>query len=1057
MASGIEEREWVERERRVLSQLALRLVDAETPRALALALCAACHDLFSQDAFHFSERVPNTDLFRQVYSEDVIGGKCVALAVPNPANHYRTMLELHEGQTLLINRPPVEKSDDEESSPRAEAGDRVTAAPLERFGDESRPSASLLFAPVTIGGELFGIVSVQSYTPYRYKEDDLVLLKALGHLVAPALRRVQAEAALHLSQEVYRRAIEQADAVPYEKDYATSRLVYMGEGIQRLTGYTPEDLVPETWRAMVQEIVLHGVLAGVPIEEVSRLTKSGEVSTYRADYRIKTRDGRERWLSDSSVTLFNTQGKAYGSIGILQDNTERMRTVGLNRELSRLGRELSAAVTPGEVARVALQTADRLIGWDACYLDIYFREEGVVHNLVNIDTVDGERREFPSLYAKPRKPTPMLERIMADGPQLVLRNSEEDAGKSEFTLCGDASKPCLSILAVPVREGGKRPIGVLSIQSYRQYAYGREDLEQLEMLADHCAGALERTMAEDRLRRSEERAATFATLAHRLNGVTTPKEAGAIIAETAEKLLGWDAFVISLYSPEENATFVLLNIDTVDGVKSEFPPVGDDDSPSPLQERVLREGAFILLRQPEAAEEAFRKDGAVAFGDTARRSLSLLNVPARKGNEVVGILSIQSYKANAYDPADLDTFQALADHCAGALARLRMERKLEEERNLLRTLIDNIPDLVFVKDRDSRFVVVNQAHYRMAGAASQEAMAGKSDFDFFPGALAEGYYKDDQRVIRTGKPLTSKDERVVGRDGRRLWVSSTKVPIRDAKGRVVGLVGISRDITESKRAREALASKARELARSNADLENFAYIASHDLQEPLRKILAFGDRLKARATSGLDEQARDYLERMQNAAARMKTLINDLLSFSRVTTQGRPFEQVDLAQVVQEVVADLEVRIEQVQGRVEVGALPTLDADPVQMRQLFQNLIGNSLKFHRPDEPAVVRVLAVPDGDEDAGGEANPDSRLRIAVEDNGIGFDEKYLDRIFVPFQRLHGKSEFEGTGIGLAVCRKIVERHGGILTAQSVPGRGSTFTIALPATQTREANPND
>ena len=182
----------------------------------------------------------------------------------------------------------------------------------------------------------------------------------------------------------------------------------------------------------------------------------------------------------------------------------------------------------------------------------------------------------------------------------------------------------------------------------------------------------------------------------------------------------------------------------------------------------------------------------------------------------------------------------------------------------------------------------------------------------------------------------------------------------------------------------------------------------------------------------------------------MHTLINDLLTFSRVTTKAQPFVRTDLNDVAAYVLSDLEVRLQESGGSVDVGPLPAIDADQMQMRQLFQNLIGNALKFHRSGEAPIIKIRAEADGNG-----AGSDSRSKLArltVEDNGIGFDEKYLDRIFTPFQRLHGRGEYEGTGIGLAVCRKIVERHGGTITARSTPGAGSTFVITLPIEHEKE-----
>lgn len=249
-----------------------------------------------------------------------------------------------------------------------------------------------------------------------------------------------------------------------------------------------------------------------------------------------------------------------------------------------------------------------------------------------------------------------------------------------------------------------------------------------------------------------------------------------------------------------------------------------------------------------------------------------------------------------------------------------------------------------------------------------------------------------------------------------------------------------------------LADANTELERSNRELQDFAFVASHDLQEPLRKIQAFGDRLRTKHGSEMNDEAQDYLRRMQNAASRMHRLINDLLTFSRVTTKAQPFEPTDLNAATLDVLSDLEVRIQETGGRVEVGDLPTIDADPLQVRQLLQNLIGNALKFHRPDAPPIIKIDGQFFKDRENENLNGAGEMYRLSIEDNGIGFEEKYLDRIFTPFQRLHGRNEFEGTGIGLAVCRKIVERHGGTLTALSKPGAGSTFIATLPVKQAKE-----
>ncbi len=242
---------------------------------------------------------------------------------------------------------------------------------------------------------------------------------------------------------------------------------------------------------------------------------------------------------------------------------------------------------------------------------------------------------------------------------------------------------------------------------------------------------------------------------------------------------------------------------------------------------------------------------------------------------------------------------------------------------------------------------------------------------------------------------------------------------------------------------QELADTNEALQLSNRELEQFASVASHDLQEPLRKIEAFGDRLSTRCRDSLSEQGVEYLDRILTSASRMRTLINDLLSYARVASRAQPFTKVDCTRLVNEVVGDLESRITEVDGQVNYDSLPTIDADPTQLRQVFQNLISNALKFHQPEVPPRIEIAAeqvtAPSGT----------NMVRFSVRDNGIGFDEIYLDRIFEVFQRLHGRAEYEGTGIGLAICRKIIERHGGSITAQSQPGAGSTFLITLPAEQ--------
>lgn len=344
----------------------------------------------------------------------------------------------------------------------------------------------------------------------------------------------------------------------------------------------------------------------------------------------------------------------------------------------------------------------------------------------------------------------------------------------------------------------------------------------------------------------------------------------------------------------------------------------------------------------------------------------------------------------------------------------------------------------------SAMVLMNPAFARMHGYTVEELTGQPADRVFAPEIQAQL-----PELITTAQAQGTHtfESKHVRKDNSIFPALVNVTNVKDDSDKLLFRVFNVQDITELKHAEKALAAYASELERSNRELEDFANIAAHDLQEPLRKVQAFSDRIVTKYHTVLDDQGRDYLDRMQHAAARMQALINDLLSFSRVTTKAQPYAPVDLTNVAQEVLSDLETHIDDVEAQVTLSELPAIDADGLQMRQLLQNLISNALKFHKPGQPPHVTIKGKLLNDE-----KQSNGLCQISVADNGIGFDEKYLDRIFTVFQRLHGRNEYEGTGIGLAVCRKIVERHGGTLTATSSPGQGATFTAILPVKQVND-----
>lgn len=277
--------------------------------------------------------------------------------------------------------------------------------------------------------------------------------------------------------------------------------------------------------------------------------------------------------------------------------------------------------------------------------------------------------------------------------------------------------------------------------------------------------------------------------------------------------------------------------------------------------------------------------------------------------------------------------------------------------------------------------------------------------------------------------------------------------IKDSHGKSIKFAGSIRDITEQRFIENDLKNKVAELNHSNRELEEFAYVASHDLQEPLRKITTFSDRLSDKYKDVLTGEGAMYLSRMIASAENMRTLINDLLEFSRVTKSVAPFAEVDLNSILRQVKTDLELVIEETGTTVESDELPVIDAIGSQMKQLFSNIINNAIKFRTPDVAPLIRITVATLDDESqlqAGFEPG-DVYYRIVISDNGIGFEPEYAIRIFQVFQRLHGKSDYPGSGIGLAICKKIIEYHRGTLFAESQPGEGSRFTFILPGQQAK------
>lgn len=374
----------------------------------------------------------------------------------------------------------------------------------------------------------------------------------------------------------------------------------------------------------------------------------------------------------------------------------------------------------------------------------------------------------------------------------------------------------------------------------------------------------------------------------------------------------------------------------------------------------------------------------------------------------------------------------------------KAQEELRESELKFRLLAENMSDVILLQDREGRLLYVSPSAERILGY-SADALTGSNVFDIVDMADAERWRREVYRQLSDGKISTQTVVRAERKDGQPIWLELATRPIRGEDGEIEQFLASGRDVSERVHAENEAARYRAELEKRNRELQDFAYVASHDLQEPLRKIRAFSDLIEEEYGDKLDREGLEFLERVQDAARRMSTLISDLLSFSRVTTQAGSFEPVDLNAVIEGVLSDLEVAVEEADAEVWVEDLPEIEADPLQMRQLFQNLIGNAVKFRKPESPLVVTIRAQI-VESAVATRVGRHELCRIEIEDTGMGFDQKYADRIFSPFQRLHHRSAVEGTGMGLAICRRIVERHEGKISAESAPEQGARFIVELP-----------
>jgi PAS domain S-box-containing protein len=373
------------------------------------------------------------------------------------------------------------------------------------------------------------------------------------------------------------------------------------------------------------------------------------------------------------------------------------------------------------------------------------------------------------------------------------------------------------------------------------------------------------------------------------------------------------------------------------------------------------------------------------------------------------------------------------------------EEALTQELYLLQTLLDNLPDNIYFKDIDGRFIRISKSKVEKFGLSDPAQVVGKTDFDFFTEEHARLAFEDEQRIMRTGQPLVGLEEKETWPDGSETWVTTTKMPLRDKKGLIIGTFGISTNITERKQTEERIRKlneelKLRVIERTtqleavNKELKAFVYSVSHDLRAPLRAIDGYTNILVEDHEQSLDEEGKRVCAVICSETKRMGQLIDDLLSFSHISHAEMQVAPINMETLVYSVFNELTTP--KSRGRIDfhVASLPLAIGDLTLMHQLWMNLLSNAIKFSSKRERAVIEVGYQQDG-----------QRIIYSVRDNGAGFDMQHADNLFTVFWRLHSKKEFEGTGVGLAIVQRLIHRHGGEVWAESQVDKGATFYFTL------------
>jgi PAS domain S-box-containing protein len=722
------------------------------------------------------------------------------------------------------------------------------------------------------------------------------------------------------------------------------------------------------------------------VEEQARLALSGQDPPI-VEHRLWRKDGIRRWVRNTPVLYRDSHGTLLAYDGLIQDITERKEAELQLHAQHELALALNATTNMEEGLRLCLETAMRVSGMEVGGIYLLNPDTGALDLAVHQNVTP----EFASAAGHIGPDDPQY-RLIASGKP-VYTDYEH---LQEFIGPNPLYSQFRSLLGIPILYE-HQAIGSLNLASPVKPSIPKPVQEALETLVAQFSNSISRLRTEAALRESEEK-------------------------------------YRQLFDSESDAIFLIEN------------PTG----------RILEanQAAATLYGYKRAALRRMKNVDLSAEPEDTRRVTE--TTPTAPENIVTVPLRLHRKQDGSVFPVEVTarffTFQGKPVHIA-AVRDISRRRKTEEElrdsRQMLETVLNTIPTRVFWKDRSLVYMGCNRAFARDAGFQSPGEVVGIDDHKIGWREHAEEYRSDDRRVIETGTAKLNYEESVVNAEGRRFWVSTSKIPLRDPEGNIRGVLGTYEDISGKKAAEEEIralnadleqrvALRTAQLEAANKELEAFSYSISHDLRAPLRAIDGFTRALEEDYGKNLDAEGNRLCAVVRRNTRQMYELIDDLLAFSRFSRSEMEFMPVDMDAMVRSVFQELTTPESRARIDFRLAPLPTATGDPILLRQVWINLISNAIKFSASRDPARIEVECRSSPAEDV-----------FTIRDNGAGFDMRNADRLFAVFQRLHSATEFEGTGIGLAIVQRVIHRHGGRVWAEGQVDRGSSFSFSLPKTK--------